>query len=182
MYCSLYPDVLQLIPDRTAAYIIKVRKKLPQSSWAGVGTELGNCETYSFICKTLKAARLNLKLNFQNKLGNFHFQSNSRKLSWTSVALIWIKVQLVIRMSNWPEWNGMEFSCLGSRLLCLATDSLLHQGDPRPGYQNRLNTQASRRPWETGCNSSGSLFYSHCVCSTMCLLYFHRKKNDWFSY
>ena len=32
MYCSLYPDVLQLIPDRTAAYIIKVRIKLPQSS------------------------------------------------------------------------------------------------------------------------------------------------------
>jgi len=41
MYCSLYPDVLQLIPDRTAAYIIKVRIKLPQSSWAGVWTELG---------------------------------------------------------------------------------------------------------------------------------------------
>ena len=45
---------------------------------------------------------------------------------------------------------GMEFSCLGSRHLCLVTDSLLHQGDPRPGYQNRLNTQASRRPCETG--------------------------------
>ena len=39
-YCSSYPDVLQLIPDGTAAYIIKVRIKLPQSSWAGVWTEL----------------------------------------------------------------------------------------------------------------------------------------------
>ena len=42
MYCSLYPDVLQLIPDGTAAYIITVRIKLPQSSWAGDWTELGN--------------------------------------------------------------------------------------------------------------------------------------------
>ena len=42
MYWSLYPDVLQLIPDGTAAYIITVRIKLPQSSWAGVWTELGN--------------------------------------------------------------------------------------------------------------------------------------------
>ena len=77
--------------------------------------------------------------------------------------------------------NGMEFSCLGSRLLCLATDSLLHQGDPRPGYQNRSNTRASRtslrdrRQPVSGCNTSVSLFYSYCVCSTMCLLYFHRK-------
>ena len=73
------------------------------------------------------------------------------------------------------EWNGIR--CLGSRLLCLATDSLLHQGDPRPGYQNRSNTRASRtslrdrRQPVSGCNTSVSLFYSYCVCSTMCLLF-----------
>ena len=47
--------------------------------------------------------------------------------------------------------NGMESSCLGSRHLCLAIDSLLHQGDPRPRGRKRSNTQASRLiPYETG--------------------------------
>ena len=75
MYCSLYPDVLQLIPDGTAAYIITVIIKLTSAQLRFAMLQMGLWLSLAIKClKMLENAKfkcnIGLTLFWPLKLGS----------------------------------------------------------------------------------------------------------------